>query len=118
VKVTAKVDAKMIAPDLIASTPVAKYVSGPRTPKKDENTTGIFAEGATIEIAATVENIGTAASPATKATWRGTEGITSLTKVADFGKLEPIEEVAALGMKKGTGSSLCTSRNARIARIC
>ncbi|MBI2888334.1 MAG: hypothetical protein HYY10_00230 [Candidatus Liptonbacteria bacterium] len=61
----------------------------------------IFAEGATIEIAATVQNIGTAASPATTATWRSIEGIAPFAKVSGFSKLDPVENVGALGLPTG-----------------
>jgi len=88
-----------VAPDLIASTPTAEWVSGPRTTSEQEKQ-NIFAEGAAIRITGDVQNIGTADAPKTKAAWRGTKGVTSLTKAADFGKLDPIEEVAALGVKK------------------
>jgi hypothetical protein len=91
------VKAKVVAPDLIASTPKAEWVSGPKSGKESQN---IFAEGATIKITGAVENIGTAGAPATKATWRGTEGVTQLGKVTDFGKLDPVEHVPALGARK------------------
>jgi len=104
------VKSKMVAPDFTASTPTVAYVSGPKSCKENQN---IFAEGATIKITGAVENIGTAASPATKATWRGTEGITPLAKVADFGKLDPVENVGALGIKKNA----TLSRNIEKLRI-
>lgn len=91
------VKSKMVASDLIASIPTAKWVRGPKSGKENLNT---FAEGAVVKLSVTVQNTGTADSPKSKATWRGTKGATSVTKVTDFETLEPIEGVAGLGKMK------------------